>query len=506
MREIGETERSQLQHLAKGADAVARRARIILRSESAEETVASIASALELAPATIRQWQRRFVKHGVAGLSDRKRPGAPRRIGNDLGSAIADLHAEGLGTREIARKTGVSQSSVSRLIRDFAPPPDAADAAPSTALIESLAVKLFESLSDDRPWSEFIDRLRIETGSDYGTFLVFSGHGPKPTVILSDETQLEGLGAYLEEYYAKELFVGVPTGTVATLSDLISREDLRKTDFYKDYLHRYDVGHVLGVDIGNVRGIAGRLRLARLESKEDYGEYERAICKRIVPYLRSALDLFVKRIDTEAEKEALSATVSGMSVGSIIVDPDGHILDANPPARAILAQRDGVFLSGDKVCLSHPDQSRHLHSLIRSNAEASLDRNAPAAVRAILVDRPSGQESISLLVRPAARGGNGKLAIRPTAVLHLVDPAQPRLKVIDALVQLFGLTRTEARVALSLSNGFSINETAEATGTSKNTIRSHVRAIFSKMGVSRQAELIRAVLISVALLALEDTL
>ena len=53
---------------------------------------------------------------------------------------------------------------------------------------------------------------------------------------------------------------------------------------------------------------------------------------------------------------------------------------------------------------------------------------------------------------------------------------------------------------MSISNGLSIAETAQAQSISRNTIRSHMRSIYSKMGVARQADLVRAVLISVALL------
>lgn len=120
----------------------------------------------------------------------------------------------------------------------------------------------------------------------------------------------------------------------------------------------------------------------------------------------------------------------------------------------------------------------------------------------MMIDRPSGRESISLVVRPGSR--EGQLAIRQTALVHMVDPAQPRAPVIDALIQLFGLTPAEAKVALSLSNGNSIAETARASATSKNTTRSHIRSIFSKMGINRQSDLIRTVLISVAMLPMED--
>jgi DNA-binding CsgD family transcriptional regulator len=257
------------------------------------------------------------------------------------------------------------------------------------------------------------------------------------------------------------------------------------------------------VDIGTVRGISGKFRLARLETGADFGPRERAICQSLVPYFRAALNLFVQRIDTEAEKEALSMAVSGMSVGSIMVDPDAHVLEANSPALAILNQADGIIMTAGKISLQNPGQSQQLHELIRRNAEAAIDPSLGGLMRAMLINRPSGKESISLLVRPAFSRTPRQLTIRPTALIHLVDPAQPRVTVINALIELFGLTPAEAKVALSLSNGLSIKEAARLSTTSAHTVRSQVRSIFSKMGINRQSQLIRTTLISVALFSLQ---
>ena len=76
------------------------------------------------------------------------------------------------------------------------------------------------------------------------------------------------------------------------------------------------------------------------------------------------------------------------------------------------------------------------------------------------------------------------------------------MTMINALMELFGLTPAEARVALSLANGHSIGETARNAATSRNTVRLQVRSIFSKMGINRQSQLIRTALISVALFSL----
>jgi DNA-binding CsgD family transcriptional regulator len=503
---IGDSDRARLRELARtaGAPHLAQRCNIILASASPDTSAADIAQRLGTSPATVRRWQRQFAERGVAGLADARRPGAPRQIDERTRTTILDLHAEGLNTRCIAGRTGISQSSISRIVRQAQRGRDvhASPPVPIEKLVEQLAVELFDSLADEVPLTRFLDRIKQETGSGYGIMLIFPQDKRKPSLVLTEGEPLEGTLPYIEKYYDKEILVGIPEGVVTTTSDLLPQEEFRATELYREYLVRYGVGYILGVDIGTVRGVSGSFRLSRLETDEDFGPRERAICQGLVPYLRAALNLFVQRVDMEAEKEALSLTVSGMSVGSITVDPQGHVLEANPPALAILHQQDGLFLTAGKIALHAPSQSKQLHDLIRRNAEASIDRSVPGLTRAMLVDRPSGKESFSLLVRPAV-SAPGQLTIRPTALIHLVDPAQPRVTVINALIELFGLTPAEAKVAVSLSNGLSIADTACQTATSTNTIRAQVRSIFSKMGVNRQSQLIRTTLISVALFSLQ---
>ena len=81
-----------------------------------------------------------------------------------------------------------------------------------------------------------------------------------------------------------------------------------------------------------------------------------------------------------------------------------------------------------------------------------------------------------------------------TAVVAVVDPARrPRLD--PALVAAgLGLTPMESRVAVLLTEGKSLREVAAETGRQETTIRWHLRQIFTKRGIARQAELVRLVL------------
>ena len=53
----------------------------------------------------------------------------------------------------------------------------------------------------------------------------------------------------------------------------------------------------------------------------------------------------------------------------------------------------------------------------------------------------------------------------------------------------YGLTPTEARIALFIAEGGSVAAFAERAGISPGTVRTHLKAIFEKTGVSRQASL-----------------
>jgi len=72
---------------------------------------------------------------------------------------------------------------------------------------------------------------------------------------------------------------------------------------------------------------------------------------------------------------------------------------------------------------------------------------------------------------------------------HIIPP-----KIIQ---QFFGLTKTESMVTSLLAQGIGVEEIASRLGVSVYTVRTHIRSIFKKTGVSKQTELIRRVLKSV---------
>jgi transposase InsO family protein len=91
------------------------------------------AAAFRVSPKTAGKWVRRFQRAGVDGLVDASsRPHrSPRRLDESVVSHVVELRRQHMPGYEIARRTGVSSASISRLLRraqlsrwrDLFPPP-----------------------------------------------------------------------------------------------------------------------------------------------------------------------------------------------------------------------------------------------------------------------------------------------------------------------------------------------------------------------------------------------
>jgi DNA-binding CsgD family transcriptional regulator len=126
-----------------------------------------------------------------------------------------------------------------------------------------------------------------------------------------------------------------------------------------------------------------------------------------------------------------------------------------------------------------------------------------AAVATALTGTDDGVENEIVLAGPERRhrvtilklAENGQAVARIKPVTH----ARPfcilviRSQNADSLVEVVrqhGLTRSEARIASLLVQGYSLAKVSELMGVSRETVRTHLKSVFAKTGTKRQAELV----------------
>lgn len=125
---LTEEERERLQSLAhrsRSQSLVARRARVVLAcAEGLDNKV--VAKKLRCSLGMVGKWRARFLESRLEGLYDEPRPGAPRKVSDEQIEQVIIKTLESTprgqthwSTRELAKASGLSRMTISRICRAF---------------------------------------------------------------------------------------------------------------------------------------------------------------------------------------------------------------------------------------------------------------------------------------------------------------------------------------------------------------------------------------------------
>ncbi|MXW08477.1 MAG: helix-turn-helix transcriptional regulator [Gammaproteobacteria bacterium] len=165
-------------------------------------------------------------------------------------------------------------------------------------------------------------------------------------------------------------------------------------------------------------------------------------------------------------------------------------MGANDRARRVLSESGALSDRGRVLSATGFVENDGLQRLL---ARALPPLGLPASAGSMTIARPNARTRLTVHVTPVTRREWDLRAQRVAALVLIADPAsRPR---IDAglVAEVLNLTPAESRLATMLAAGRTVREIA-ATGRTEGTVRWHLKRIFRKQGISRQADLVRRVL------------
>jgi transposase len=147
---LSEEERDRLQSLAhrsRSQPLLARRARVVLACGEGLDNKA-VARKMRCSLGMVGKWRSRFLKERLEGLYDEPRPGAPRKVSDERVEQVVIQTLESTprgqthwSTRELAKATGLSRMTISRIWRAFGLQPHRSETfklSPDPLLIEKV--------------------------------------------------------------------------------------------------------------------------------------------------------------------------------------------------------------------------------------------------------------------------------------------------------------------------------------------------------------------------------
>jgi DNA-binding CsgD family transcriptional regulator len=281
--------------------------------------------------------------------------------------------------------------------------------------------------------------------------------------------------------------IGAPTA----VGDLFRYDEFLETRFHREWMRPQGLADCLHAILDKSATGVAMLSISRDERCGPDSEARRRM-RVIVPHIRRAA-LIGKVIDLKkTEAATLADTLDGLSAGMFLVEATGRLVHANAAGDVMLKEADILRVSSGGLTTGDRHTARTLADIFASAGDGDTAIGAKG-IAVPLVAR-DGERYVAHVL-PLTSRDRRRADAAPAAVSALfVDKvALPTPSAPEAIAKAYKLTPSELRVLLAVVEVGGVPEVAEALGVADTTVKTHLGRLYQKIGVRRQADLVKVV-------------
>lgn len=347
----------------------------------------------------------------------------------------------------------------------------------------------YASAADRTKWGAFLSCVTTRLGG-LSTIYRWSRSSPSDNRPLIDNFDEFGR-SYRAHYSDRNVWVTNAIGmsqSIIPSEQIVPTAALERTEFYNDWLRPQRLKHGISCQLTDRHGLAYSLGIIRSPSLGEFGREEQRLLSAVMPHVQRALELGyeLERLDLHA-LGALEAFTS-LGIGALTVNASGRIIFANAKADRMLASVPGLSASAGRLVASPAAIDVRLRRAIYAAAGGGQRRKGRTGT--VLGIPAPDAPPITVSVTPLQESDQPGAEHEPLALLIISDSSSPG-KSAGNLTAVYGLTGAEAKLAAALLDGETLNDYALRIGITLPTVKTQLAAVFAKVGVNRQADLIR---------------
>ncbi len=355
-------------------------------------------------------------------------------------------------------------------------------------VLNALIGEIYDSVLHPESWNETLARI---TGtlcplSWEAAFILWESNSPPSARFVA----ATGLAAGVQEIYTAVYAGNHPwsrrlmrygNGSVVDSNDIMTREEFLETEFFRNFLAPWGIDRMIAVLLDK----RGSERLGLMlpgPGDRDVERLKRGL-RVLAPHMQRAMRISDRIATLDLAAGAARAAADAAPFAIFSLDDQLNILAAN--SRAARYEKAGFIRTAqDRFAFTHSASQKRLLDLVKSADPAGLafqtignaDRECP-----VLVARVTRQSAQQI----------GGVRLGASLIVTLgSSPGETPVVEIDRVAQWFGLTPAEARLAVALAAGDTLQDYAALRAVSVNAVRFLLKGIFRKTGATTQAQLV----------------
>jgi DNA-binding CsgD family transcriptional regulator len=349
---------------------------------------------------------------------------------------------------------------------------------------------IYDSALDPGLWQETMRNLANQMEADTFHLLGWNSQEQAVTLGVVDASWNNGVDLYNHHYGSinpcRELATQAGHGVVIAGHHLFDDKFISKSEFYQDLWLKHGLRYVMGGCLVRTDTTDVVLGLMRGPERGHYTPEQEAVMVRLMPHFNRSLRLMEHTQATTRSGELAAAGQNAASLAVIAVNKLGQLLYCNRNGEALLKAAETVRIRHGVLTCANESEEKGWNDILALIVKTGRPANL------LLNNSVKPDERYSVTLTPLPKRDAFALAGEPDGVLCLIVPLDHRrMATAGQLMQLFGLTAAEARLARALAAGDTLEFYAAESDLKLPTVKSQLRSVFEKTGADRQAALVR---------------
>jgi DNA-binding CsgD family transcriptional regulator len=361
-------------------------------------------------------------------------------------------------------------------------------------MLESRALgvidRCYAGVLDEAAWQEGLVGLADLVGGT-GT-LLFAMHPATKTITRFDVARFDRdvVMTYAAEWASRDVRAdpafNAPVGVPQTEETLLPARTLRGSAIYNEFLRPVDAPHLINTllhrsaDRVVTLAIEGTRRCGALTERRDR-------LTVVLPHLTRAIELKDRLSIKAAVSTSLVEIADRLSLAILIVDGRGRLIETSSVGRHILGTGDGIYCEGDRLAFRRRVDGQAFARFLAIPPQIL----GPVMLR---IPRQRRRACLSLLIAPIRSTTEPWMTAIRQWIVAIHDPTPAETPAPEDVARQWLVTPAEARVVCLLARGSTVQQIADSLSLSVHTVRSQLKAVYAKTGLTSQLEVVRRLL------------
>jgi DNA-binding CsgD family transcriptional regulator len=280
-------------------------------------------------------------------------------------------------------------------------------------------------------------------------------------------------------------------GQLVSVSDIMPYDEFLQTQFYKEWVAPQGLADCLNVILDKTSTTVAMFCVFRTEQQGVVDGEMRSRMQMVIPHIRRAV--LINRLFDRVESNVgmFSDLLDEIEAGIFLVENLGQLNYANETGRNLLLSGDLLRDAGGRITANDPQAD----NMLRQSFAASADGDLALGVQGIAVPLLSqnGAQYIGhvLPLTSGKRIGTSSTGSNVVAALFIRKASIGNPLPPEVIRRAYNLTPSELRVLLAIVEIGGVPEVAPALGVAVTTVKTHLKRLYEKTGVKRQADLVK---------------